>query len=69
MTTPMTFEDVIRTLDLKPHPEGGWFRETWRSQAAMPDGRAVTVTVAPDTRQNYQVSLAAVPVTVHRCRP
>lgn len=21
---------VIRVLDLKPHPEGGYFRETWR---------------------------------------
>lgn len=21
----------IRRLDLSPHPEGGWFRETWRS--------------------------------------
>jgi uncharacterized protein len=30
-----------RALDLAPHPEGGWFRETWRSeltvgQAALP---------------------------------
>jgi len=21
---------VVAKLDLKPHPEGGWFRETWR---------------------------------------
>lgn len=21
-----------RLLDLRPHPEGGWFRETWRSE-------------------------------------
>ena len=26
----MTAEDVIRLLDLKPHPEGGYFRETFR---------------------------------------
>ena len=25
--------DVIRALDLAPHPEGGWFRETWRDPA------------------------------------
>jgi uncharacterized protein len=26
-------------LDLRPHPEGGWFRETWRSPASFcPDG-------------------------------
>jgi len=22
--------DLIRALELEPHPEGGWFRETWR---------------------------------------
>jgi predicted cupin superfamily sugar epimerase len=32
-----------RTLDLAPHPEGGWFKETWRSeltvaQSALPPG-------------------------------
>ena len=28
----MTADDVIRLLDLRPHPvEGGFFRETWRS--------------------------------------
>lgn len=24
--------DWARQLDLVPHPEGGWFRETWRSE-------------------------------------
>jgi predicted cupin superfamily sugar epimerase len=24
-------EHLIATLDLRPHPEGGYFRETWRS--------------------------------------
>ncbi len=27
-------EPVIKALDLKPHPEGGWYRETWRADAA-----------------------------------
>ncbi|WP_194817063.1 cupin domain-containing protein [Nocardia sp. XZ_19_385] len=28
-------------LDLEPHPEGGWFRETWRSAVEFePDGYA-----------------------------
>lgn len=27
----MTADDVIRMLDLAPHPEGGWYRETWRA--------------------------------------
>ncbi len=30
---------LIARLDLAPHPEGGWYRETWRG-ALGPDGRA-----------------------------
>ncbi len=33
----MTADEIIQNLDLAPHPEGGFFRETWR--AAGP-GRA-----------------------------
>jgi len=30
---------LAEQLDLGPHPEGGWFRETWRSPMAFwPDG-------------------------------
>lgn len=29
----MTADDVIAILGLQPHPEGGWFRETWREPA------------------------------------
>ncbi len=25
----MTAEDIIARLDLAPHPEGGWYRQTW----------------------------------------
>ncbi len=25
--------DIIAALDLAPHPEGGWYRETWRAAA------------------------------------
>jgi predicted cupin superfamily sugar epimerase len=25
---------IIERLELQPHPEGGWFRETWRAPAA-----------------------------------
>ncbi len=32
----MTADDIIAALDLQPHPEGGWFRETFRADA--PDG-------------------------------
>lgn len=34
MTDSMTLADVIRTLDLKPHPEGGWYRQTHRIEPA-----------------------------------
>ncbi len=34
-------EELIRRLDLAPHPEGGWFRETFRSTLEVDplDGR------------------------------
>ncbi len=32
---------LARALGLEPHPEGGWFRETWRSEqrVTLADGR------------------------------
>ena len=33
----MSAEEIIRRLELAPHPEGGWFRETWRDPDV--DGR------------------------------
>jgi predicted cupin superfamily sugar epimerase len=32
---------LAQELGLEPHPEGGWYRETWRSsvEIALPDGR------------------------------
>lgn len=33
----MTADEVIATLGLQPHPEGGWFRQTWE---AANEGRA-----------------------------
>ena len=32
----MTPDQIIETLDLQPHPEGGWYRQTWIADA--PDG-------------------------------
>jgi predicted cupin superfamily sugar epimerase len=28
--------DWAQSLDLSPHPEGGWYRETWRSEVTVP---------------------------------
>ena len=38
----MNADDVIRRLGLLPHPEGGFYRETFRSRltAQLPDGRS-----------------------------
>ena len=35
----MGADDIIRLLRLEPHPEGGWYRETFRDVDG-PDGRA-----------------------------
>jgi predicted cupin superfamily sugar epimerase len=33
-------QTVIQRFGLQPHPEGGWYRETWRGPPG-PDGRSV----------------------------
>ena len=30
----MDADELIDALELEPHPEGGWFRETWRDRPA-----------------------------------
>lgn len=40
----MTADDLIAALDLAPHPEGGWYRQTWVAAAApgqRPTGTAI----------------------------
>jgi predicted cupin superfamily sugar epimerase len=37
--------EVIRLLDLKPHPEGGHYRETFRDPRNLPEGRSVTTAI------------------------
>jgi|TARA_B110000908_G_scaffold38475_1_gene46351 predicted cupin superfamily sugar epimerase len=34
----MTAQDIIERLGLEPHPEGGYYRQTWRAEN---EGRAV----------------------------
>ncbi len=39
-----TARQIIDALGLTPHPEGGWYRETWRAEAApgaRPAGTAI----------------------------
>ena len=37
-----TAQNLIAKLDLQPHPEGGWYAETWRAPA--PDGERASST-------------------------
>ena len=41
----LSADDVIRLLDLKPHPEGGHYRETFRDPVTTKDGRAASTAI------------------------
>ena len=38
----LTAQDIIKMLGLKPHPEGGHFRETFRDSTQATDGRTAS---------------------------
>lgn len=42
--TSMNAAEVIRLLDLRPHPEGGHYRETFRDPRSI-DGRAASTAI------------------------
>jgi uncharacterized protein len=41
----MSAQDIIAALDLKPHPEGGWFRETFRDAQTDANGRSLSTLI------------------------
>jgi len=41
----LTAADLIRLLDLKPHPEGGHFRETFRDARRLDGSRAASTAI------------------------
>jgi predicted cupin superfamily sugar epimerase len=41
----LSAEDVIRLLDLKPHPEGGHYRETFRDSQTAGGGRSASTAI------------------------
>lgn len=45
MIENLTTRDVIRMLELKPHPEGGHFRETFRDTRQVEGGRAASTAI------------------------
>jgi predicted cupin superfamily sugar epimerase len=38
----LTAADIVRLLDLVPHPEGGHFRETFRDHRRVDGGRSAS---------------------------
>ncbi|MEH6721223.1 MAG: cupin domain-containing protein [Aurantimonas endophytica] len=55
---------IVRTLGLKPHPEGGWYRETFRDEAVDSTGRARSTSIyylleAGETSEWHRVRDAA----------
>ena len=45
---PLNVDEVVRRLGLRPHPEGGFYGETFRSplQLTLPDGRVRSASTA-----------------------
>ncbi len=39
----LTAEEIIRLLNLKPHPEGGYYRESYRSPVVVPGSHPARV--------------------------
>ncbi|RBO53554.1 cupin [Rhodovulum sp. BSW8] len=52
----MTADEIIATLRLAPHPEGGWYRQTWVAEAApgtRPPGTAIYYLLAEGQRSHW----------------
>ena len=45
MSATLSAGDVIRLLELKPHPEGGHFREIFRDVRTLESGRAASTAI------------------------
>jgi len=47
---------IIKALNLKPHPEGGWYAETWRADARdgeRPSGTAIYYLLEKGQRSHW----------------
>jgi predicted cupin superfamily sugar epimerase len=45
MIEPPTAAEIIARLELRPHPEGGFYRETFRDSRTDTDGRALSTAI------------------------
>lgn len=50
----MTADDIIETLQLERHPEGGWYRQTWIADGpGRPVGTAIYFLLANGERSHW----------------
>ncbi|GHE04727.1 cupin [Defluviimonas sp. 20V17] len=52
----MDADDIIARLGLAPHPEGGWYRQTWAAESApgaRPAGTAILFLLKADERSHW----------------
>lgn len=52
----MNAEEIIAQLGLAPHPEGGWYRQTWIAESdagARPAGTAILFLLAAGERSHW----------------
>jgi uncharacterized protein len=57
MVAPSSAADIVARLDLRPHPEGGHYRETFRDPRCDTNGRALSTAIyfllARDQRSHW----------------
>lgn len=50
----MTADEIIRRLDLQPHPEGGWYRQTWQAEdGPRPSGTCIFFLLRKGERSHW----------------
>lgn len=50
----MTAQEIIETLKLERHPEGGWYRQTWVAEAGdRPSGTCIYFLLAAGERSHW----------------
>ncbi len=50
----MSAKDIIEKLKLAPHPEGGWYRQTWLAEAeGRPSGSAIYYLLEAGQRSHW----------------
>jgi uncharacterized protein len=54
MEPVMTADDLIARLDLAPHPEGGWYRQTWVAEGpGRPVGTCIYFLLKPGEASHW----------------